>query len=686
MYKYFLLLLINFQVFSTPFTPCDNSTGMAGIFPCQKVDLMKQLPMTEMGGTENTTGNDIWGWTDPETHKEYALMGMSNGTAFVDVTNPKTPKYLGILPSATSNSIWRDIKTYKNYAYIVSEAFAHGLQVFDLTQLRDIAQPPIEFTATLRYREFTHAHNIIINESTGFAYAVGTNTCNGGLHMMSLEDPANPTFVGCFSADGETHDAQCVTYIGPDVEHENQEICFNSNQDTITIVNVTDKNAPQQISRNSYDNFGFVHQGWLTEDQRYFLSDDELDEENFGHKTRTYIWDMLDLEAPVLMGYYQGPKDSIDHNIYIKGKLAYLTNYSSGLSIVDITDIENANLKEVANFDSFPAHDMATFDGAWSNYPYFASGNIILSDFDKGLFILSPTICSNEVANSNSLPEYCQATVKKTIQPGLWFDPSHNGHGFAIEPIKDSNLFFTLFYTYKDDGTSEWYSSLSSLEDGILNINMDDDTLLKSTYDFSIDPTGASTPLVIDNSIGTNKLSINFNSDQFNSNNQCQQQVASNPNTALATWQLGEQTGNWCIVPLIKKENYPTPDYGATWWATVDDDGWGISLAFSHDTIVVLVYYYDVNGQPRWVLGQTAGFQIDQEITVALQEFNGYARLADPKAVDATDAGNITLKLNATDNSIPQDGTISLDINYQGDEGGAWQRNNIPITIFTNPH
>ena len=685
MTKYFYLLILSFSAFSTPFTVCDES-GMASIYPCHKIDLMSQVPLTDMGGTANTTGNDIWGWTDPQTQKEYALMGMSNGTAFVDVSDPKNPQYLGLLPTASFNSIWRDIKTYNNYAYIVSEAFGHGMQVFDLTQLRDTTQIPVEFSETFRYREFTHAHNIVINESTGFAYAVGSNTCNGGLHMMNLANPALPTNAGCFSADGETHDAQCVTYMGPDSEHQQQEICFNSNQDTITIVDVTDKNMPKLISKKGYQGVGFVHQGWLTDDQRYFLSNDELDEENFGHKTRTYIWDMLDLEVPVFMGYYEGPKNSIDHNLYIKGKLAYLTNYSSGLSIVDISDISNAQLHEVANFDSFPAHDNATFDGAWSNYPYFPSGNIIMSDFDRGLFILSANICPDEITPTTVLPVYCEMPTSKTIQPGLWYDPTHNGHGFSIEPIANSNLYFIVFYTYKADGTPEWYTSLATLENGILNVNMDDDTLQRFNYDFSVNPTGQATPLIIDTSIGTNKLSINFNTNQLLNAGDCIDHIGNNPNTAMATWQLGTQQGAWCIEPIIDQSNYPNPDFGATWWTGNDDDGWGLSLAFSGNTIVIVVYYYDAEGQPRWVLGQTSGFTKGEEITVNMLEFHGYAREAQASELSTIQAGTLTLKINSMNFDLNTDGTMSIDINYQGTQGGHWQRNNVPITNFTDKH
>src|SRR5688572_31280984 len=74
--------------------PCAN--GTAGIYACNKVDLMVQMPLSAIGGG---SGNDVWGWTDSTTGKEYAIIGLSNGTAFVDISLPETPIFLGRLPA-----------------------------------------------------------------------------------------------------------------------------------------------------------------------------------------------------------------------------------------------------------------------------------------------------------------------------------------------------------------------------------------------------------------------------------------------------------------------------------------------------------------------------------------------------------------------------------------------------------
>jgi choice-of-anchor B domain-containing protein len=370
-----------------PFTPCVG--GMAGPYPCNNVDLMSFLPLNTIGGGN---GSSLWGWTDPDTQREYAIMGRTNGTAFVDITDAANPMFLGNLKSHTGTSSWREMKTYGYYAYIISDNNGnHGMQIFDMRHLRNPSTTP-QLREDGWYGGFANCHDLVMNTDTGFAYGVGSNTCSGGLHMMSLANPLAPQFVGCFSADGYTHDAQCVIYHGPDTAHFGQEICFASNTDTLTIVDVTNKSAPVMISRTSYAGVGYTHQGWLTANHAHFLIDDELDETNFGHPTWTYIWNVSDLEAPVLIGHYTGPTNAIDHNQYIHQGFSYQANYQAGLRILDVANIAAGNLSEVAYFDIYPSSNNPSFNGAWNNYPFFASGNVIVSGIEQGLFVLHPNL------------------------------------------------------------------------------------------------------------------------------------------------------------------------------------------------------------------------------------------------------------------------------------------------------
>lgn len=371
------------------FVPCEN--GMAGIYPCSGYDLLGRIGL----GTFNAaSGNDIWGWTDTTTGREYALMGLDNGTAFVDITDTENLVYLGKLPTATGPSPWRDIKVYQDHAFIGSEANNHGMQVFDLTRLRDVENPPVQFTADFRYSGFGNSHNIVINEASGYVYAVGTarnDAYDGGAHFIDISNPVNPVLAGGYGVNGYTHDAQVVTYNGPDPDYAGREIFIGANENQVVLVDVTDKANPIPISTLTYPNLGYTHQGWFTEDQQYFILGDELDELNDGFQSRTLVFDFQDLDNPVLHTTYLGPTSAIDHNGYVKGNEFFLANYTAGLRVLDISDIENQTLTEVGYFDSYPSSNTAQFDGVWSVYPYFASGKLVISDISSGLFIIQKT-------------------------------------------------------------------------------------------------------------------------------------------------------------------------------------------------------------------------------------------------------------------------------------------------------
>lgn len=364
--------------------PCVN--GKAAGYPCDRVDLLSFLPLEDIGGGN---GNDSWGWVDPQTGAEIAIMARTNGTSFVDISDPVNPKYLGNLPTKTTSSVWRDVKVYKNHAYVVSEAGEHGMQIFDLTRLRGVTEPQ-EFTEDGHYDQVGNTHNIAINEETGFAYLVGTKTCGkGGLHMVDIRKPLQPTFSGCVSDDGYVHDTQIVIYKGPDERFKGREIAFNSNEDTLTLVDVTDKSNPKQLARMPYDLANYTHQGWLTEDHKYFVLNDELDEKMTSDKyTKTYLWNVEDLTKPRLVQTLRHDVESIDHNLYIKDGIAYESNYQSGLRLVDVRTPEKANMKVIGHFDIYPESNKAEFNGAWNVYPFFPSGNLIVSGIEQGLYVL----------------------------------------------------------------------------------------------------------------------------------------------------------------------------------------------------------------------------------------------------------------------------------------------------------
>lgn len=413
--------------------PCQNGKVNTAdeTFDCEKIDLLGFVPIKDMNSDREAS--DIWGWTDPETEDKIAIIGMEDRTGFVKVTRNAdgtvTPKVLAtLLQSGDRNVIWSDMKVYGNYVFIVRES-NHGMQVFDLTKLRQwyesdhpvqLGQDDLsDFYGVTAEAGFPgknrNVHNIVINEQTGFAYLVGSQTCRGGLHAVDISsfgtDATNASpkaeFKGCFSADGYTHDAQCVLYNGPDAEFAGKEICWAYNEDTVTVVDVSDKDNMVQISRRTYVDASYTHQGWLTEDQRYVIANDELDEMNTKEKrTRTLVWDYASLREPVLMGFRFSADGlfAVDHNLYVNGDRIYLSNYCSGLRVYEISDLFNENtlgddaltaaIPQVAFFDTAPYCDTSkapVFQGAWSSFPYFKDDTpnqmVIVSNIETGLFV-----------------------------------------------------------------------------------------------------------------------------------------------------------------------------------------------------------------------------------------------------------------------------------------------------------
>lgn len=380
---------------------CDN--GMAKEWECGNTGILSYMPISAIGGKRGTMISGNWGWTDPETGKDYAIIGRNDGTSYIDVSDPSHPRYLGDLPKpATANAaVWKEIKTLGHYALIVSDgAGHHGIQIFDLHHLRAVKTPQI-FTTDAWYDALYSIHDIMTNDGSQFAYAVGSNgggeTCGGGYHMIDMHDPLHPVFVGCFAdtktgraGTGYTHDGLCRMYHGPDTRYTGKEICVGSNETALSITDVTDKKNPAILSRATYPDVGYTHQGWWTEDMRYFYVDDELDETSgkgdAAKATRTLIFDMAKLDDPVFVGPFLGTTRASDHNLYVKGNRMYQSNYLAGLRIIDITD--PVKPREVGFFDVAPGQNVPGFSGSWNNYPFFKNGAILINNMETGIFLI----------------------------------------------------------------------------------------------------------------------------------------------------------------------------------------------------------------------------------------------------------------------------------------------------------
>jgi len=396
------LTALSLQAFAQ--TACVN--GMAGNYPCRNMDLMKFMTLQECGCNSGGNSNDVWGWVSPASGKEYAILGCADVASFIDVSDPLNPVLLGTLPTHSVSSLWRDVETHGNWLYVVSEASGHGLQVFDLTQLDGVTNPPVVFSESAHYDGFSNCHTVNIDPVSGYVYAYGTNTYNGGLHIVDVTDPLDPALAGGYDGSGYTHDGFAWTYDGPDQDYVGREIVIgcngraNSDNDKLAIVDVTVKTDCQLIGEYNYQGqatTGYFHQGWITKNKKFFLMDDELDEGALGNNqqpygTRTHIFNITDLDNVTYEGFYESTSPSIDHNLYAKDQFIYESNYRSGVRVLDAIRVASSTLSEVAFFDLYPNDDNAQYSGTWSNYPYLPSGIVLATSMYDGMFIVKPTI------------------------------------------------------------------------------------------------------------------------------------------------------------------------------------------------------------------------------------------------------------------------------------------------------
>jgi choice-of-anchor B domain-containing protein len=359
--------------------------GRAGFFPCKNVDLQAFVPIADLGGGE---ASDMSGWVDPKTHKEYALTGSSQGLKFIDVSNPTHPIYLGTLIKPDKSLVWQDVEVFKDYAFVVCDLSPCGMQIFDLTRLRD-AQDVQTWTPDLVYPVSASTHSLDIDPDAGLAFLNGSYL-SGGSHIVDVNNPMTPIPIGMNQDDGYTHDSHCRTYRGDDKDYRGQEVCFNANEDTITIYDMSNPTMPVRLARVTYKNATYTHQAWLTKDGNHILVSDEIDEETYHFNSTTYIFDVSDLKKPKYIGKYVAGNKSIDHNNYILGDLDYQASYTAGLRILDLTHVAQAKIKEIAFFDVVPETDDPNYDGTWAVYPYLPSGNVLVSGMGQGFFVVKP--------------------------------------------------------------------------------------------------------------------------------------------------------------------------------------------------------------------------------------------------------------------------------------------------------
>jgi len=384
-------------------TPC--TAGMAGNFPCFNIDLQSQISLNNFSSAP-TSASDIWGHVDLNDDREYAIIGLRNGTAIVDVTDSENPSEVGTITGVSST--WRDIKVYqyldgteyKAYAYVTTEG-VQGLQIIDLNTLPNSVSLANTITS-----DFSTAHNVYISNVdyssntalpgvTPYLYIAGSDNSGGAYRVYDIaSNPTNPSLVTSPpDGTGYVHDATSVVISDSRTTQcagapSTCEVYIDFNESTVDLWDHTNKSTPTLLSSTPYSGSQYTHSGWYSDNKQFIYVHDELDEQRNDITTRVIVLDISDLTAPQVVNEYFGPTRAIDHNGYTLGDKYYMSNYRRGLTVLDISTPDSPS--EFGFFDTFPspADNTSSFDGAWGTYPYLPSGSLLVSDKNNGLFVL----------------------------------------------------------------------------------------------------------------------------------------------------------------------------------------------------------------------------------------------------------------------------------------------------------
>ena len=348
-------------------------------------------------GGSYTSG--CWGWTDSTTGREYALLGNECGTAVVEITDPLFPVERDFVPAVCSS--WRELQVYSHYAYVVSEG-GGGTQIIDLSYLPDSVHLVRSFTYTQSAKNTSRAHTIVIEGS--YMYLNGCAFWSpGGILVFSLADPVNPVFRSEYARN----------YIHDCFVHNDTIYGAAINGQGVDIIDVRVKTNPVYLTTITYSGSG-THNCATTENGQFLLTTDEV-----GSTPKTLkVWDLRSPPTYTKVAEYVGDPVSIVHNVFVKGDLAFMSYYTAGLKVVDISDPTHPN--EIGGYDTYQGPS-GGYTGAWSTYPFFPSGRVIIGDMVSGLYIVD--LDTNAPRTPASFSAYSDYTTPTSVQL-TWTDPT----------------------------------------------------------------------------------------------------------------------------------------------------------------------------------------------------------------------------------------------------------------------
>lgn len=475
--------------------------GQAAGFACQDMSLLAHIPTTDMQSSSSSS-NDIWGHVDLNTMREYAIVGMQRGIAFVEVTDPENPIVVDVVTGSRSG--WRDIKVYqyysnsdrrwKAYAYAIAERDAReGLTIVDLTTLPN----SVSLVDRLDIDEYSHnvyisgvdyTTNTTLPGRSPLLHVVGSENFGGSWRTFELKNPIIPSAsYSLAGANGSnyTHDASSVLIndnrANSSCVNAQNSVCnviIDFNENELILWDHTNSTDATLLGRSSYPNASYTHSGWWSEDKQYVILHDETDEQNFGINTTVHFFDISNLNSPTLVSSWVGPTRAIDHNGYTRGNRYYMSNYERGITVLDISDPLAPS--QAAYFDTYNPSNNASFNGTWGVYPYLPSGTIIASDLNGGLFVLR----DDSVSASDNGVEFASRLVNGAEGSTLEIEVRKQGSGsmsvdYSILPGSARTGDYD-----GDDGTLTWANGDTASK--TISVELTTDTLEESNEMFFV--------------------------------------------------------------------------------------------------------------------------------------------------------------------------------------------------------
>ena len=313
--------------------------------------------------------NDIWGWVD-SAGNEYAIVGMNDGTSIIDLSDPLSPQEVLFVPGM--NSIWRDIKTYGNYAYVTTEAM-NGLLIIDLSNLPDSANTNTYLYTGPSNAQWQRAHNIYIDDR-GYAYIFGANRGSGGAIILDLnQDPTQPVEIADINN----------WYVHDGMVKGDTLFLANGNNSLFSVWDVSNPVTPVLFSQNPTVGY-YSHNIWSSDDGNYIYT---TEEDNGGHLSEFNITDLNNIDLTDKIQAEPG-NNIMPHNAFYINDYIVNSYYTTGIQIFDVKS--KGNIVNVGHFDTSPNFSGPGSNGCWGVYPYLPSGIIIASDIENGFFVLDP--------------------------------------------------------------------------------------------------------------------------------------------------------------------------------------------------------------------------------------------------------------------------------------------------------